>query len=287
MKAVVGKALTYLDGTWVEGNPPLLGPMTHASWLASFVFDGARAFNGYAPDLDKHSARCIDSAVRLGLKPPFDADQIERLSWEGIRKFPSDAELYVRPMFWAETGFMIPDPESTRFALSVYEAKIPPGEPGFSATLSTCRRPLPEMAPTDAKCAALYPNVSRMFIEARAKGFDTAVVLDAWGDVAEFANANLFMVKDGVVHTPALNGTFLNGITRQRVIDLLRDNGKKVVERKIKYGEIIDADELFSSGNWAKVQTCARFENHYFQPGPTFRAAHELYWNFAKSGRRA
>ena len=285
MKATVGKAITYLDGAWIEGNPPILGPMSHASWLASFVFDGARAFNGLAPDLDKHSARCIDSAERLGLQPALNAKEIERLSWEGIRRFPPDAELYVRPMFWAETGFMIPDPESTRFALSVYEAKIPSGEPGFSATLSTRRRPLPETAPTDAKCAALYPNVSRAFREARAKGFDTAVMLDPWGDVAEFANANLFMVKDGVVHTPVVNGTFLNGITRQRVIQLLRADGKKVVERKIKYGEIADADELFASGNWAKVQTCARFEDRHFQPGPTFRTARSLYWAFAKGAK--
>jgi len=286
MKAVVGRSLTYIDGEWLEGNPPVLGPMTHATWLASFVFDGARAFDGYAPDLDLHCHRCVESAENMGLSAVVDAVEIERLSWEGIHQFPDDAELYVRPMFYGTEGFMVPEPSATAFMLSVYEAQIPDGEQGFTACRTTRKRPLPEMAPTDAKCAALYPNVSRMFREATAKGFVTAVVFDHWDNVAEFANANLFMVKDGIVHTPEINGTFLNGITRQRVINLLRKSGTEVRERVIKYEELLDADEVFSSGNWAKVQTCSQIEEQHFQPGPMFRSAREGYWAWARTTPR-
>ena len=286
MKAVVGRAVTYLDGEWVEGNPPVLGPMTHATWLASFVFDGARAFEGYAPDLDLHCQRCVDSGKALGLESPVDATKMEAIAWEGIHQFNGNTELYVRPMLFGVDGFMVPEPESTGFMLSVYEANIPEADSSFSACLSTRRRPLPEMAPTDAKCSALYPNVARMFREATAKGFVTAVVLDPWDNVAEFANANLFMVKDGVVHTPETNGTFLNGITRQRVINLLRKNGTDVQERTIKYEELVDADEVFSSGNWAKVQACSQIEDQHYQPGPVFYSAREDYWAWARTTPR-
>src|SRR3546814_954107 len=116
-------------------------------------------------------------------------------------------------MFWADSGWFYPDPASTRFLLNVFESPLPDGK-GFSAHVSTRRRPAPDQAPTDAKAAALYANAGRALKEAHDKGFENAVMLDPIGNVAEFATANLFMAKDGVVHTPAPNGTFLNGITR-------------------------------------------------------------------------
>src|SRR5690606_25174509 len=121
-------------------------------------------------------------------------------------------------------------PETTEFALSIWEAPLPSPN-GFSACLSSVRRPSPDSAPTEAKAACLYPMNVRADAEARRRGFDTAVVLDQAGNVAEFAMANLFIVRDGIVATPVHNGTFLNGITRQRVIALLRGAGVTVEER--------------------------------------------------------
>ena len=86
-------AITYIDGEWLEGNPPLLGARTHATWLSSMIFDGARAFEGVAPDLDLHCQRAIRSCKAFGLIPTMTAIQIYDLAWEGIRKFPKDAEL--------------------------------------------------------------------------------------------------------------------------------------------------------------------------------------------------
>lgn len=277
---------TYFDGQWLDGNPPLLGPLTHATWLSSIVFDGARAFEGVAPDLDLHCERTVASCRTFNLKPTLTAEEIFELAWDGIGKFPEGAELYIRPMFWAEDGWVSPDPESTRFALLVYDEPMP--EPtGFTACLSTRRRPAPDQAPTDAKASCLYPNAARALQEAAARGYDNAVVRDPIGNVAEFATANLFIAKDGVAITPVPNGTFLNGVTRQRVIGLLRDDGVEVVERTVGVEELDDADEIFSTGNHAKVLPITRYEGRDLQPGPVAKRARELYWQFARSTKPA
>jgi branched-chain amino acid aminotransferase len=278
-------ALTWLDGAWHPGNPPLMGATDHATWLSSVAFDGARAFRGLAPDLELHCARAIRSATMIGLAPTMSAADIARLAWEGIARFPSDAELYVRPLFYATNGWLAPDPAATRFALTL-EAMPLPDFKGFSATLSPLRRPSPETAPTEAKVSGLYVHVGRISAEAEARGFDTAVVLDLNGNVAEFAAANLFYAKDGVVHTPVPNRTFLNGITRQRIIRLLRASGTEVHERTIGFAEVMDADEIFATGNYAKVTPCTRLENRALQPGPIAARARDLYFEFAKSATR-
>jgi branched-chain amino acid aminotransferase len=106
-------------------------------------------------------------------------------------------------------------------------------------------------------------------------------MLDMLGNVAEFGNSNVFMAKDGVVYTPAPNGTFLNGITRQRVIDLLRADGVSVVETILSYADFLGADEIFSSGNFAKVAPVIRIDDRNLQPGPFYGRARKLYWDFA------
>lgn len=276
------KAFTYIDGTWHEGNPPLLGSMSHATWLSSIIFDGARAFEGVAPDLDRHCERATNSARTMGLRPMLSAGEIEELAREGIRKFPKDAELYIRPMFFAESGWIYPDPDSTRFSLSVYESPMPKPT-GFSVCLSPYRRPAPDQATTDAKASCLYPNSGRALREAEKRGFDNCVMLGPDHFVAELATANVMMAKDGVVHTPAANGTFLAGITRRRVIQLLRDAGKELRERNITYEELQGADELFSVGNYGKVLPITRIDQRHLQSGPVYAQARELYWKFAHS----
>ena len=115
---------TWIDGFWHEGNPPILGPMTHGTWMASVAFDGARAFEGVTPDLDRHCARAVASARAIGLDPRTDPADIVRLALEGVRQFPHGTELYIRPLFWAEDGFVEPDPDSTRFMLTLFELAL-------------------------------------------------------------------------------------------------------------------------------------------------------------------
>ncbi len=281
-KAKTGKVITYADGRWRKGSPAIIGAKSHAMWLSSVVFDGARSFAGAAPDLDRHCARVIASGKVLGLASPLTAREIEALAWEGIRRFPDRAELYICPMLYAEAGFIVPEAQSTRFAMTVYESALP-SDAGFSACLSSFRRPARDMAPTEAKASCLYPNVARVAREAAARGFDSAVVLDPNGNVAEFAYMNLFFARDGVVHTPSANGTFLNGITRQRIAGLLRAAGVEVIERAVDFSEVLAADEIFATGNYGKVMPCTRIEDRPLDTGALYRQARELYFAFARA----
>jgi len=285
------KTWTYFEGAWHEGNAPIMGSRTHAAWLCSVVFDGARAFEGVTPDLDLHCARVNDSAKKLYLKPCVDVETWIKLTREGIAKFDQNTALYIRPMYWAEKEgpwVQAHEPESTQWCLAIYEA--PMREPkGFSVTLSPFRRPTPETMPVDAKAGCLYPNNARALFEAQARGVDNAVVCDMLGNVAELSTSNVFMSKDGVVYTPIPNGTFLAGITRQRVIGLLRENGTTVVEKTLKYADLQGADELFSTGNYSKVVPITRIDERALVFGPFYKQARELYWAFAhsKTGDRA
>ena len=279
------KTWTFFEDQWREGNAPIMGSRTHAAWLCSVVFDGARAFEGVTPDLDLHCARVNDSAKKLFLKPIVSVEMWMRMAHEGIARFDQNAALYIRPMYWAEKEgpwVQAHEPDSTQWCLVIYEA--PMREPkGFSITLSPYRRPTPETMPVDAKAGCLYPNNARALFEVQARGVDNAVVCDMVGNVAELATSNVFMAKGGVVYTPIPNGTFLAGITRQRVIGLLRDNGVKVVETTLKYQDLQTADEIFSTGNYSKVVPVTRIDDHTLEFGPMYKKARELYWAFAHS----
>ncbi|HVQ79968.1 MAG: branched-chain amino acid aminotransferase [Pseudolabrys sp.] len=277
------KTWTFYEGDWHEGNLPIMGVRDHATWLCSSVFDGARTFEGVSPDLDLHCERVNASAQTMHLNPVLSTGTWLELVRDGIKRFDKDAALYIRPMYWAEhSGALLiaPDPQSTKWCLSVYEAPMRKPD-GFSITLSPYRKPSLECMPVNAKAGCLYPNNARALIETQARGFGNCVVLDLFGNVAELATANIFIGKDGVVFTPAPNGTFLNGITRQRVIKLLREAGVSVVETTLSYRDIQTADEIFSSGNYSKVMPVNRIEERSLQPGPLYRKARELYWDYA------
>jgi branched-chain amino acid aminotransferase len=279
------KTWTFFQGDWHEGNIGIMGPRTHAAWLCSVVFDGARAFEGVTPDLELHCARVNDSAKKLFLKPVVAPEKWVQLAREGIAKFDQNTALYIRPMYWAEMeGPWVQnhDPESTQWCLSIYEAPMRAPK-GFSITLSPYRRPTLDTMPVDAKCGCLYPNNSRCLFEAQARGFDNAIVCDMLGNVAELATSNVFMAKDGVVFTPVANGTFLAGITRQRVMGLLRQSGITVIEKTLSYADFEAADEIFATGNYSKVVPVTRIGERPLPFGPIYTKARELYWAFAHS----
>jgi len=283
------KTWTFFEGEWREGNPPIMGPRTHAAWLCSVVFDGARAFEGVTPDLELHCARVNESAKKLFLKPTVSTQSWVNLALEGISRFDKDAALYIRPMYWAENEgpwVQAHIPDSTRWCLCIYEA--PMRQPkGFSVTLSPYRRPTLESMPVDAKAGCLYPNNARSLFEAQARGFDNAIVCDMLGNVAELATSNIFMAKDGKAFTPIANGTFLSGITRKRVIRLLEAVDIKVIEKTLTYQDFLSADEIFSTGNYSKVVPVTRIGEKKLEFGEFYKKARDLYWNFAHSGKTA
>jgi branched-chain amino acid aminotransferase len=247
------------------------------------VFDGARAFEGVTPDLELHCARVNRSAEIMSLKPLVSVEDWMCLAADGLKRFDRNAALYIRPMYWAETGppgGVRHDPDSICWCLTLYEAPMRPPV-GYSVTLSPYRRPTIECAPVDAKAGCLYPNNARAVIEAQDRGFDNCLMRDMLGNIAELGTANVFMAKDGVVYTPEPNGTFLNGITRQRVIVLLRAERVTVVEKTLTYADFQSADELFSTGNFSKVMPISKIDQRILAPGPFYKRARGLYWSYA------
>jgi branched-chain amino acid aminotransferase len=229
------------------------------------------------------------SAETMALDPIVSHETWMELAADGLRRFDAKAELYIKPMYWAErTGYatVAPDPTSTAWCLSLYELPMPDADSGQAITLSPFRRPTQETMPVDAKAACLYPNNARAVREARARGFDNALLCDMLGNVAELANSNVFLAKDGVVFTPTPNGTFLDGITRQRVIRLLREDGVEVREATLSYHDFLEADEIFSAGNYAKVAPILRIDERKLSLGPLYRRARALYWAFAHQPAR-
>ncbi len=274
----------FYDGKWYDENPRILGPEDHAFWMASSVFDGARSFQGMAPDLDLHCERLGRSAQALGMTPTMESGEIIELCKTAIKKLPKESELYIRPMYFARGGFIDPDPQSTDFVLAVYDSPMPDSG-GFSAHFSPLRRPASDMAPTDAKASGLYPNSGRAVAIAREKGFDNAIMMDANNNVAEFATSNIWTVKDGVAFTPAPTGCFLAGITRARVMKLADEAGIEVSETYMSKEDIMTADEVFNSGNYGKIMPVTRVEDREFQPGPVASKLRDMYMDFSKASQ--
>lgn len=279
---------TYFQGQWHDGDTPIMRAADHGAWLGSSVFDGARYFDGLAPDLHAHCARVNRSAEALMLTPTMTTEQMVELVHEGLQAYSPDTAVYIRPMYWGIDGdstAIVPQENSTGFAICLEE--IPMAPETASATLATTRfrRPVLESAVVNAKAGCLYPNNARMLQEARSKGFSNALVADAMGNVAETATANIFMVKDGEVFTPIPNGTFLAGITRARHIKNLREDGVTVHETVLGFEDFHQADEVFMSGNMSKITPVTALEDTQFQVGPIARRARALYWDWAASER--
>ena len=277
---------TYFEGTWHDGDIPIMRAADHGSWLGTTVFDGARYFEGLAPDLDAHCTRVTRSAKSLMITPTVEPDEIAEIVREGLQAYSRDTAVYIRPMFWALHGDqsgIVPRPDATGFAVCLEE--IPMAAPEATTTLATTRfrRPVLEDAVVDAKAGCLYPNNARMLAEARAKGCHNALVADAVGNVAETATANIFMVRDGEVLPPAANGTFLAGITRARHIANLATDGVRVHETVLTFDDFRAADEVFMSGNMAKVTPVTEFDGTHYQVGPVTRRVREMYWDWAHS----
>ena len=277
---------TYVDGAWHDGDVSIMRAADHGAWLGGTVFDGARAVGGLTPDLDAHCARVNRSAEALMIKPTVTVEAMLDIIHEGLSAYSGDAAVYIRPMYWSIDGdatAIVPSQEKTGFCVCLEEIPMAPETASATLTRTRFRRPVLEDAVVNAKAGCLYPNNARMLVEARSKGFQNALVADAMGNVAETATANIFMVRDGEVLTPVPNGTFLNGITRQRHIANLRADGVAVHETVLGFADFETADEVFMSGNMNKVTPVTAFDDRSFQVGPVTRRVREMYWDWAAS----
>lgn len=277
---------TYFNGTWHEGDVPIMRAADHGSWLGSTVFDGARYAYGLTPDLMPHCERVNRSAKALNLDPTHTAQQIYDISLEGLAAYGPESAVYIRPMYWATEGgasAVAASSENTGFAICLEEIPMPPIDKTVTLGRTKFCRPVMDSSVCDAKAGCLYPNNGRMLREVNARGFNNALVADALGNVAESATANVFMVKDGAVFTPVSNGTFLSGITRARHLSNLHAEGVEVHETVLSFDDFKSADEVFLSGNMAKVTPVTGFEDVSYQAGPVTKQVREMYWDWAKT----
>ena len=276
--------LTFHDGQWQQGSVPVMRSADHGTWLGTLVFDGARQFEGVTPDLEPHCERVNRSALSLGMNPTLTTAAIVERVQEGLAQFHKDAAVYIRPMYWSTgygDGFISADPDSTDFCLCLQEIPMPPAATAARLTTTRFHRPTLDVATVNAKAACLYPNNARMMREAVSKGFTNALVCDSLGNVAESATSNIFMVRDGEVFTPVPNGTFLDGITRRRIMGLLRDAGIVVHDSVLRPEDFHVADEVFLTGNLAKVTPVIAFDDTQYEIGPITRQARTAYMDWA------
>ena len=275
---------TFFEGEWREGNVPLWGARTHAIWLGSSVFDGARAFEGTVPDLDLHCARVNASAKSMFLKPVVSVDEWIGRTREGMKKFAPGTPLYIRPMYWAERAgpMALPgDPESTSYALAIYETPMRKPD-GFSVTLSPFKRPTIEMRA--GRCQGRLPLSEQRPRHVRGQvarlrqlpGLRHAGQCGRACQLQRVHGQGRRGFHAGARTAPSSTASPASGSS-----SCMRDAGIAVDETVLRYADFEGADEIFATGNASKVLPITRIGERALQPGPLYRKARELYWAFA------
>lgn len=282
MKTENKNSIVWFNEEWHDGSKPIMSSMSQSYMHGSTIFDGARVYNNTIPDLHKHCERLINSSKVMGLSVPISKERLIELCKEGVKFFEDGAELYIRPSVFCDEGFLIPDAKSSKLVITIFRAPMPSLN-GFTAMLSSFRRPHPNMAPTLAKASCLYANTSRALAEATKNGFDNVVMRDGEENIVEFGSANLFIVKDDRIITPEWNKTFLNGITKQRVISLLKEEGIEVAETKVTVKDLFSAKEVFSTGNFGKVLPVTKVDETSYEIGVFCKKAISLYQKYAST----
>ena len=265
----------WYDGALTPWRDVTFHVLTHALHYGSCVFEGERVYGGEVFKLREHSQRLIDSGRLLGFEIPYTLEQIEAATRAAV-KAQGYSDAYVRPVAWRGSEQMGVSAQQTRIHLAIAvwewpsyfspEAKAK----GIKLSLSKWRRPSPETAPVKAKASGLYMICTLSKHEAERNGFDDALMLDWRGLVAETTGANVFLVKNGDIHTPTPD-CFLDGITRRSVIGLAKDRGYKVIQRAIALDELRQADEVFVTGTAAEVTPIGEIDGTSYQVGPVTR----------------
>ena len=276
----------WFDGEFVPHRDAKVHVLTHALHYASCVFEGERAYGGVVFKSREHSERLRTSAHLLGFKLPYSVEEIDRAKAELIKKQGFEI-CYLRALAWRGSQQMgvAAKRDDVHVAIAAWEwgDYFADKMKGVRLMIAPWRRPAPDTAPCNSKAAGLYMICTLSRHAANDAGFDDAMMFDWRGQVAEGTGANIFFVKDGVLHTPYPD-CFLNGITRQTVIQLARKNGVEVVERAIWPNELPSFSECFLTGSAAEITAVREIAGLPFKPGPmTERLMHD----FAALTRRA
>jgi len=271
----------WMDGQMVDWKDAKIHVLSHALHYASAVFEGERSYNGKIFASRAHSERLKNSAQLMDFDIPYSVDEIEEAK-AAVLKANNQSDAYVRAFAWRGAGedmgvSAIRNP--VRMAIASWEWGAYYGDAkmkGAKLDISKWKRPSPETIPSEAKAAGLYMICTMSKHAAEAKGCSDALMMDYRGYVAEATGANVFFVKDGKVHTPTPD-CFLNGITRQTVIGMLRDRGVEVVERHIMAEELDGFEQCWLTGTAAEVTPVGQIGEHTFEVGALARMIAEDY----------
>lgn len=261
----------WFNGEFVAWADAKIHVLTHGLHYASAVFEGERAYGGRIFKLRDHTERLHQSAQILGFTIPYSVEELDAASVELLKR-QGFSEAYVRPIAWRGSEMMGVSAQNNRInvAIAIWQwgSYFNPAEKlkGIRLDLAEYRRPDPRTAPSKSKAAGLYMICTISKHAAEAKGYADALMLDYRGLVAEATGANVFFVKDGVIHTPTPD-CFLDGITRRTVIELAKRRGFEVVERAIQPEEMADFSECFLTGSAAEVTPVSEVGPYTFVPG--------------------
>ena len=273
--------LIWMDGKMIPWRDANVHILTHAMHYASSVFEGERAYNGKIFKSRLHSERLHFSAGQLDFQIPYTVDEIEAAKQE-VLTANGLTDAYVRAVAWRGAGEdmgVASARNPVRLAIAAWEWGAYYGDAkmkGAKLDISKWKRPSPETIPSHAKAAGLYMICTLSKHAAEAKGCSDAMMFDYRGYVAEATGANIFFVKDGEVHTPKPD-CFLNGITRQTVVGMLKDRQIKVHERHIEPGELESFQQCWLTGTAAEVTPVGQIGDYNFEVGALTRDISESY----------
>ena len=273
--------LIWFNGKFVDWADAKLHVLSHGLHYASSVFEGERAYAGEIFKLREHTERLFFSADVLGFEIPYSVEEIDNACVELLKK-QNMKDAYLRPVAWRGSEMMGVSAQSNTINVAIaawdWPSYFSPEErlKGIRLDMAEYRRPDPKTAPSFAKAAGLYMICTISKHAAEAKGYADALMLDWRGQVAEATGANVFFVKDGVIHTPVPDA-FLDGITRRSVIALAKARGYEVVERVIMPDELAEFSECFLTGTAAEVTPVSEIGPYNFQPSDISRHLVEDY----------
>ena len=269
------EGMIWVDGELVQWKDAKFHLLTHALHYGSSVFEGERAYGGKIYKSKEHSSRLIRSGQYVDINIPYSIDDLEEAK-KKVLQANAQQDSYVRALAWRGSG---PDMgvassrNPVRVAIASWEWGAYYGDAklkGAKLDISPWKRPSPETIPCFAKAAGLYMICTMSKHAAEAKGCSDSLMLDYRGYVAEATGANIFFVKNNKVYTPTPD-CFLNGITRQTVIKLLKKNGIEVVEKHIELEELESFEQCWLTGTAAEVTPVGQIDTFSFEVGQMAR----------------
>lgn len=272
----------WMDGDLVEWRSAKVHILTHALHYGSAIFEGERAYGGHIFKSEAHSQRLLDSGSAMDIPVPYTVAEIEKAKADTMRANNMNDDAYIRVLCWRGSGLdmgVASARNPVHMAVATWEWGAYYGDAKFKGAkldISKWKRPSPETIPCHAKASGLYMICTMSKHAAEAKGCSDSLMMDYRGYVAEATGANVFFVRDGAVHTPTPD-CFLNGITRQTVIGVMKDKGIEVIERHIMPDELESFEQCWLTGTAAEVTPVGEIGRYSFEVGALTRDIAKTY----------